>query len=154
MERHIQSFLNEAKPSQIWRVPWISISSTRLPRISCRNPPFGNEDPFLATEKLARDVETALEWISVHRHGESDPDAIWIRGDDTFPAYDTATRSYKDSDESATLVRMDQFKPLLGDIMPNRNVGYAHAYDLFDLLNVASNHNTLIALDVSTSDLS
>jgi hypothetical protein len=47
----------------------------------------------------------------------------------------------------------ETFIPLLGDIMGPENVSYANAYDVFDLLNVGSIHNTSVAENLALSDL-
>ncbi len=87
----------------------------------------------------------------IHIHGETpaDPDTIWIKGDEVCPAYTTASTSYEKSNEYvATLASSSefykQFDDLLKDIMPAGNVSYAHAFDVFDLLNVANIHNLTV----------
>ena len=70
-------------------------------------PPLVNSS--LATENLnnGTDAEGPLEgyqFVLVHGRGDSDSDAIWIKGDDSCLNYDAASKSYRQSAEyQATL---------------------------------------------------
>jgi Histidine phosphatase superfamily (branch 2) len=126
-------------------------------------PPLGELNSTLATEEPTNGTssETPLngyQFILIHGEGETDPDTIWIKGDDACPTYDKASKSYRDSQEYQTTLSQSasfysKFTPLLARILGNENVSYSHAYDVFDLLNVASIHNTSVASEINSEDL-
>lgn len=126
-------------------------------------PPLENIDEALSTEELANgtDISDPLnghQFILVHGEDKKSPDTIWIKGDDSCPAYETATAAYSESEEyqqisQATSSFYSRFEPLLAPIMGASNVSYSHAYDVFDLLHVASIHNSSIAPEIDPSDL-
>lgn len=89
----------------------------------------------------------------VHIQGEApeEPDTIWIKGDEQCPAYNTASGTFKQSNEfRATFDSSSnfykQFVEQLKGIMPAENVTYAHAFEVFDLLNVANIHNSTVTV--------
>lgn len=126
-------------------------------------PPLQSLDSNLATEELANgtSIEGPLNaYQYVHIQGEADnaPDTIWLKGDDACPAWNRASRTYRDSTEyQATLARTaefySQFDGLLGPILGAENVSFARAYDVFDLLNTAKIHNESIAGQISDENL-
>lgn len=98
------------------------------------------------------------QFILIHGEATNSPDTIWIEGDDSCPAYESASATYKQSEEyqqvlAETAPFYSKFQPLLSDIMGAENVSYAKAYDVFDILNVASIHNESIAPEIGLSDL-
>lgn len=123
-------------------------------------PPLDDKSPAVQSLNNGTDVEGPLEgyqFVLVHGEGESDPDTIWIKGDDACPNYEVASRSYRDSQEyQATLESSSdfysKFEGTLGPIMGPENVSYAKAYDVFDLLNVASIHNRTIVTAPSETE--
>jgi len=111
-------------------------------------------DQTLATEKL-NNGSSALAPLNgyqyVHIQGEApeEPDTIWLKGDEMCPAYTTASVTYKQSKEyranfDASSDFYKQFVDQLKNNMPAENVTYAHAFEIFDLLNVANIHNTSV----------
>lgn len=106
------------------------------------------------------DVESPLEgyqYILIHGEGESDPDTIWIKGDDACPNYDVASKAYRASPEYAATLNASadfysKFDSTLEPIMGAGNVTYAKAYDVFDLLNVASIHNKTVVTAPSETE--
>lgn len=126
-------------------------------------PPLGEVDEQLATETLANGTVTTdplngYQFILVHGESETDPDTIWIKGDDACPAYTRASKSYSQSQQYKTVLNetadfYSQFADILGPIMGAENVTYKNAYDVFDLLNVASIHNASVALETDPMDL-
>ena len=123
-------------------------------------PPLDNSSLAIESLNNGTDVETPLEgyqFVLVHGEGDSDPDTIWIKGDDACPNYEVASRSYRDSSEyQATLESSadfySKFEGTLGPIMGAENVSYAKAYDVFDLLNVASVHNRTVVTAPSETE--
>ena len=125
--------------------------------------PLGELNSTLATEELANgtSLEAPLngyQFILVHGEGKTDPDTIWLKGDDDCPAYDKASNSYRQSEEyqrtlSQSADFYSRFAPVLGNIMGAENVSYSHAFDVFDLLNVAFIHNASIASEIKSEDL-
>jgi prostatic aicd phosphatase len=98
------------------------------------------------------------QYILVHGRGESDPESIWLKGDDACPAYDDASKSYQQSKEYQTTLAQSadlytRVSPLLASIMGPENISYSHAFDVFDLLNVASIHNASVASKINADDL-
>ncbi|KAM0723569.1 hypothetical protein Q7P37_000556 [Cladosporium fusiforme] len=126
-------------------------------------PPLEDIDEALATEELVNgtDVSDPLnghQFILIHGEDKKSPDTIWIKGDESCPAYETATTAYEDSEEYQQTMEdtssfYSRFEPLLADIMGAENVTYEYAYDVFDLLNVASVHNSSVAPEIESSDL-
>lgn len=126
-------------------------------------PPLNTLNTDLAIETLTDGSETispldGYQFILIHGEDTLTPDTIWIKGDDQCPAYDEAYDSYAESayyqDRLASTASFyERFIPLLGDIMGPVNVSYANAYDVFDLLNVASIHNASVAESISQDDL-
>lgn len=126
-------------------------------------PPLGDVDEQLATETLTNgtvitDPLNGYQFILVHGEGETDPDTIWIKGDDACPAYTRASKSYSQSQQYKTVLNYtadfySQFADMLGPIMGAENVTYKNAYDVFDLLNVASIHNASVAPEINPTDL-
>ncbi|KAK5061585.1 hypothetical protein LTR84_008129 [Exophiala bonariae] len=126
-------------------------------------PPLNDINTQLSTQTLTNGTEVTsplngYQFILVHGEDTTTPDTIWIKGDDQCPTYNTAYDSYHDSPEyketlNVTAPFYESFVPLLGDIMGQENVTYANAYDVFDLLNVASIHNASVAENIEGADL-
>lgn len=126
-------------------------------------PPLGELNSSLAIEELANGTSTGApldgyQFILIHGEGETDPDTIWIKGDDNCPAYSRASKSYRESTEYQTTLSQtaefySKFTPLLGPIMGEENISYSQAFDVYDLLNVASIHNASVASEIDADDL-
>lgn len=126
-------------------------------------PPLGELNSTVANEELANGTASqaplnGYQFILVHGEGDTDPDTIWLKGDDACPAYDKASKSYRQSEEyqrtlSQSADFYSRFTPLLANIMGAENVSYSHGFDVFDLLNVAAIHNASIASEIKREDL-
>ena len=126
-------------------------------------PPLGELNSSLATEELANGTSSqaplnGYQFILVHGEGDTDPDTIWLKGDDACPAYDKASKSYRQSEEyqrtlSQSADFYSRFTPFLANIMGAENVSYSHGFDVFDLLNVAAIHDASIASEIKSEDL-
>lgn len=155
----------KASPSQIWvSAPDQSVLlQTAVNFLQGLYPPLSTLDTPLDTETLNNDtkVEAPLggyQFVQIHGESEDDPDTIWIKGDDSCPTYDKAAASYKQSTEFNNTLKSSrdfysQFIPQLGKIMGNDNVSYAHAYEVFDLLNVGNIHNASIRNTITSEQL-
>ncbi|ERF77008.1 hypothetical protein EPUS_06876 [Endocarpon pusillum Z07020] len=156
---------DEVIPSQIWAsAPDQAILyQTATNFLQGLYPPLGELNSTLATEELANGTSSqaplnGYQFILVHGEGDTDPDTIWLKGDEACPAYDTASKSYRQSEEyqrtlSQSADFYSRFTPLLANIMGAENVSYSHGFDVFDLLNVAAIHNASIASGIEPEDL-
>ncbi|KAL8844257.1 MAG: hypothetical protein Q9176_001432 [Flavoplaca citrina] len=127
-------------------------------------PPLGALDHDLAVDTVTdgSNIMSPLngyQFIPIHGEPKEAPDTIWLKGDDSCPAYTRASDSYHTSVEYLSTVDSSrkfysQFAEPLNNVMPPENVTYAHAYDVFDLLNVGSIHNESFASAVTTPQLS
>ncbi|KAL8647549.1 MAG: hypothetical protein Q9226_006386 [Calogaya cf. arnoldii] len=125
-------------------------------------PPLGAHEHDLALNSANNtDTISALngyQFIPIHGEPNGSPDTIWLKGDDDCPAYTTASKSYQASVEYLSTVDSSrnfysQFAEPLNNVMPAENITYAHAYEIFDLLNVGSIHNESFASIVTTPQL-
>lgn len=124
---------------------------------------MGAIDHDLSVETLNNGSETTAplngyQYVQIHSKSEEDPDTIWIKGDDDCPVYNAAAKTYQKSDDY--LFNLDnsrnfykQFTDVLAKNMPAENVSYAHAYEVFDLLNVGSIHNASVKSAITASQL-
>ncbi|KAI9853639.1 MAG: hypothetical protein M1813_002042 [Trichoglossum hirsutum] len=104
------------------------------------------------------------QYVSVHADENSDEDTIWLKGTDQCPAYTAAAAAeYSKSAEFVGLLEPTRgfysgFEKALKGVWdytnPAANLTYANAYDIFDLLNVASIHNASIANLTTPAQLS
>lgn len=111
-------------------------------------------DKTLATEKLnngssATAPLNGYQYVHIQGEAPEEPDTIWIKGDEQCPAYTTAAATYKQSKEyranfDSSRDFYKQFVDQLKNSMPAENVTYAHAFEIYDLLNVANIHNTSV----------
>ncbi|KAK7425091.1 hypothetical protein QQX98_000005 [Neonectria punicea] len=130
-------------------------------------PPLGEIAPEIASQTLNNGTNSTspidgYQYVTLHGINDNSPDTIWIKGDDSCPAYKNASKSFADSDEfqarvDATSDFYAGFYDVLSDGVYNlkpENMTYANAYNIFDLVNVARIHNeTSPARNVSDEDL-
>lgn len=124
-------------------------------------PPLGQEEEGVETLTDGTTVIGPLDGYQyIHIHGEADnaPDTIWLKGDDACPAWNRASRSYRQSAEyNATFESSREFyanfEDLLEPILGQGNVTYAKAYDVFDLLNTGRSQNESVVDRVSEEDV-
>lgn len=156
---------DDARPTQIWASApdQYVLYQTATNFLQGLYPPLASLPGADSTEELTNGTETesplgGYQFILVHGEDTTSPDTIWIKGDDGCPAYDDASDAYFNSTDyhdtlTSTADFYSTFVPLLGDIMGAENVTYRNAYDVFDLLNVASIHNASVAPEISAEDL-
>lgn len=130
-------------------------------------PPLGEIAPEIASKTLNNGTNSTspidgYQYVVLHGINDNSPDTIWIKGDDSCPAYKNASKDFEDSD--VYLERMNAtsdfyagFYDVLSDGVYNlkpANMTYKNAYNIFDLVNVARIHNeTSPARNVSDEDL-
>jgi prostatic aicd phosphatase len=128
-------------------------------------PPLESVNPQLAIQTInngssTQNPLTGYQYVFLHGADANSPDAIWIKGDNGCPALTTASESFEDSSDfraklDSTKSFYNGFWDLLNgvyDYMPEK-LNYAKAYDIFDLINVASVHNTSLPRNVTGEDL-
>jgi prostatic aicd phosphatase len=120
-------------------------------------PPLTGLDEDLATEALNNGSDftgplNGYQFVLVQGQPATNKDTIWIKGDDNCPAHIAAQKSYLKTPEFETVLNdtadfYSRFVPLLGDILGPDGVTYENAYEVFDLMNVASIHNASVEVD-------
>jgi prostatic aicd phosphatase len=126
-------------------------------------PPLTELDEELATESLTNGSDftaplNGYQFILVQGQPATNKDTIWIKGDDNCPTHIAAQKSYLKTPEYESVLNettdfYSQFVPLLGDILGDDGVTYENAYEVFDLMNVASIHNESIAGEIDPDNL-
>ncbi|KFY83364.1 hypothetical protein V498_08129 [Pseudogymnoascus sp. VKM F-4517 (FW-2822)] len=105
-------------------------------------------------------ADNGFQYIFLRGRQANSPDAMWIKGDEECPAFTTA---------SATFKQTPQYLDLLGDTTPfyaqfwsilqnvydytQKNLTYANAFDIFDLINVALVHNRTVTANVTSDQI-
>ncbi|KAJ6442961.1 histidine acid phosphatase [Purpureocillium lavendulum] len=130
-------------------------------------PPLEDVAPDMAGQGLNNGTNSTsplggYQYVTLHGVNDNSPDAVWIKGDDACPAYTTSSKGFAKSAEfrardDATRDFYAGFYDVLAPGVYNlkrENLTYAHAFDVFDLINVARIHNaTSPARNVSDADL-
>ncbi|RVX72639.1 hypothetical protein B0A52_04037 [Exophiala mesophila] len=126
-------------------------------------PPLSELDESIATETLTNGTDytgplDSYQFILIQGQPATSQDTIWIKGDDNCPVHIASQKSYLNTPEyqatfDDTLEFYQQFVPLLGHILGDDEVTYENAYEVFDLMNVASIHNESIAGEIDPADL-
>jgi|SRR5690242_1150367 len=128
-------------------------------------PPLESIDKELATQTLNSDERIikplgGYQYLVVHGENDDSPDTIWLKGDEECPALTTSIKQHRQS--LAFTQRISETQPFyqsFWDQLDNvydyqqSDLSFANAYDIFDLLNVASIHNASHNGTVSTEDL-
>ncbi|KAK1758590.1 histidine phosphatase superfamily [Echria macrotheca] len=130
-------------------------------------PPLQGLDPAIASQTLNNGTNSTsplngYQYVALQGVNNNSPDTIWIKGDDSCPAYAEAAASFDDSAEFKT--RLAETKSFYEGFYPDvqsvfdykspSDLSYAKAYDIFDLINVARIHNaTSPARDVTDEQL-
>lgn len=126
-------------------------------------PPLSQLDEAIATESLTNGSSytgplDSYQFILIQGQPATNQDTIWIKGDDNCPVHIASQKSYLKTPEYQTVFAetfefYQQFVPFLGDILGVDGVTYENAYEVFDLMNVASIHNESVASEIESSDL-
>ncbi|EME88821.1 uncharacterized protein MYCFIDRAFT_3846, partial [Pseudocercospora fijiensis CIRAD86] len=123
-------------------------------------PPLGsNQAQVLANGTTIEAPLDGYQYIHIHGEDDKSPDTIWLKGDDECPAYEKASKSYRQSSDYLSLLDStrnfySQFSPLLSSILSGaQNLTYKNAYNIFDLLNTAKTQNSSISNQISEQNL-
>lgn len=120
-------------------------------------------DVALQTLNNGEQVMTPLEgyqYLVLHGEEDNSPDTVWLKGDEECPPVTTSIKKFKNS--TAFKQREQETKGFYASFWERiqgvydyqeSNMSYANAYDIFDLLNVASIHNSSFANATSAEDL-
>lgn len=128
-------------------------------------PPLEDTKQGLASQTLNNNERIirplgGYQYLVIHGENDDSPQTIWLKGDEGCPAVTTSVKQYKES--SAFAQRTEEtssFYQSFWDQLDNvfdyqrSNLSFANAYDIFDLLNVASIHNVSHNGTVSAEDL-
>lgn len=98
------------------------------------------------------------QYVTINGLPSTSPDIIWIAGDQSCPAYTKASQAYYNSTDFLTRQPQlqpfyDKFKPLLAGVLPESQIGFQSAFNVFDYLNVGYIHNVSIYSNLSSDDL-
>ncbi|KAK7431829.1 hypothetical protein QQZ08_001447 [Neonectria magnoliae] len=107
--------------------------------------PLGETAPEIASQTLNNGTNSTspidgYQYVTLHGINDNSPDTIWIRGDDSCPAYKNASKSFADSEDNFYA----GFYDVLADGVYNlksENMTYANAYNIFDLVNTSPARN-------------
>ncbi|KAJ4347477.1 hypothetical protein N0V95_005398 [Ascochyta clinopodiicola] len=128
-------------------------------------PPLHSSDGNGTAQTLNNDERITkplggYQYIVLHGESDDSSDTIWLKGDEECPA---VTDSMNKHQESASFKKqIEETKPFyqsFWDQLDNvydykeSNLSFANAYDIFDLLNVASIHNASHNGTVSNDEL-
>lgn len=130
-------------------------------------PPLDDVAPEVASQGLNNGTNSTsplggYQYVILQSINDNSPDTIWIKGDDECPAYTKSSKGFTKSDEfrvrdEATRDFYSGFYDVLSSGVYNlkrEDMTYAHAFDIFDLVNVARIHNaTSAARNVSDANL-
>ncbi|KAF2262502.1 phosphoglycerate mutase-like protein [Lojkania enalia] len=123
-------------------------------------PPLENLEPGLASETLNNGSSytsplNGYQYVVLHGEEDDSPDAVWLKGDEDCPAVTTSAKNFKQSAEfvereKATRTFYQSLYDYIGGVYDYdfSDMSYNNAYDIFDLLNVASIHNASSAGNV------
>lgn len=100
------------------------------------------------------------QYVVLHGEEEESPDTIWLKGDESCPTARTSMKTFENSAEfkkreEETKSFYESFWDILQKVYDYeyRHLSYKNAYDIFDLLNVASIHNASMAGNVTVEEL-
>ncbi|KAI9768047.1 MAG: hypothetical protein M1839_004207 [Geoglossum umbratile] len=117
-------------------------------------PPNAASDEKLTNGSISSNPLGGYQYVSVLPVETNDEDTIWLKGSEQCPAYAAAAATYAKSGESLALVGKtrgfySQLETALKGVWdytnPAANLTFVNAYDIYDLLYVASIHNASIA---------
>jgi len=121
-------------------------------------PKFYNKPTVLANGQDIVDPSGGQQFTTIHTISTGDPNTIWLKSDDNCPNYESQSIEYFSSDEykktyDETLDFYKSFKPLLAGVIPDDQINYQSAYNIFDYFNVGIQHNSSLVNKISQDDL-
>lgn len=100
------------------------------------------------------------QYVVLHGEESTAPDTIWIKGDEGCPSATKFQGTFEDSAEFASLNEGTRpFYQQFWDVLKNvydytpELLSYEKAYDIFDLINVATIHNASLASNITDDQL-
>ncbi|KAF5234925.1 hypothetical protein FAUST_7356 [Fusarium austroamericanum] len=152
-------------PNQIWASApdQMVLLNTATAFLQGLYPPIGsNENVGVQELNNGTDYTAPLngyQYVVLHGEDENSPDIIWIKGDENCPAATKDQKSYSQSTQfkdtfAATRQFYGDLYPLMKDVYDYKpeNMTYQNAYDIFDLINVASIHNKSFSVEPQKLD--
>lgn len=117
-------------------------------------PPLQEIAPGLGAQKLNNGSASpsplnGYQYVILDGVQTNSPDTVWIKGSDSCPAFDQSSKSFAKSAVflQRDLATRDFYRPFYNILSPGvynikpEDLTYAHAFDIFDLINVAKIHN-------------
>ena len=131
-------------------------------------PPLEDINPEVASQELNNGSTSTsplggYQYVILNGVNDNSPDTVWIKGDDSCPEFTKSSKAFSNSEEfkardEATREFYESFYDVLSPGVYNlkpEDMSYGHAYDIFDLINVAKIYNaTSPARNVSDETLS
>jgi hypothetical protein len=100
------------------------------------------------------------QYVVLHGEESMAPDTIWIKGGEGCPMPTKVQKAFENSSEYTAIIESTRpFYQQFWDVLKNVYdytpdlLSYDKAYDIFDLINVATVHNTSLASNVTTEQL-
>ncbi|KAL2064605.1 hypothetical protein VTL71DRAFT_3742 [Oculimacula yallundae] len=128
-------------------------------------PPLEPINAALAVQALNNGTSYAnplngYQYVVLHGEEITAPDTIWIKGDEGCPATTKYQGTFEESNEFASLTQSTRpFYQQFWDVLKNvydytpELLSYEKAYDIFDLINVATIHNASLAANITSEQL-
>lgn len=144
----------------------ISASAPNQPLLVTSGQAFlqGLYPPTSASETLANDTTfkpplSGFQYAPLSTIPEDSPETIWLKGDDSCPACTKASERWTSSaafralQESTRPFYRSFYGSVFDGVLPESDMSYSSAYNIFDYVNVGVIHNKTIAEAVSAPDL-
>lgn len=122
-------------------------------------PTTSNKTKSLANGQVVEDPVNGLQYTTLHSMATTDPNTIWLKGDDECPNFLVQSNAYMESQDYLRLNQESQAfynslkRDYLNGVFQDDKVGYQNAYPIFDYINVGSVHNATIANRISRGEL-
>jgi hypothetical protein len=128
-------------------------------------PPLEGLDPEISSQTLNNGSTytnplNGYQYVALHGEEAESPDTIWLKGDESCPAAAASAKNFEKSVEFQTREEETKsFYESFWDVLKSvydyspADLTYKNAYDIFDLLNVASIHNASSAGNVTDEEL-
>ncbi|KAH8683053.1 histidine phosphatase superfamily [Tricladium varicosporioides] len=101
-----------------------------------------------------------FQYIFLRGRQATSPDTMWIKGDELCPAFTNASVTFKQTPQYLSLLETTKtFYAKFWSVLQNvydytqKDMTFAKAYDIFDLINVASIHNKTVTSNVTSDEL-
>jgi len=128
-------------------------------------PPLEPINATLAVQSLNNGTSytnplNGYQYVVLHGEESNSPDTIWIKGDEGCPATTKLQSTFEESAEFAARTESTkEFYQQFWDVLKNvydytpDMLSYDKAYDIFDLINVATIHNASLASNITDDQL-